>query len=140
MKKLLALLIFAILSVNANAKGMQGNSPFLVKLPHLTKVVKQNWDNQEFGLTKKQKEKLLVIRKETIKGVKTLKPQIVELSKKIRQSTLKGGDIKKIDKMVEKLAKLKAKLTKVQVRCVVKTKKILTKKQLKFLHNKKNKV
>ena len=50
-------------------------SPFLVNvsgLPHMTKLLVHNWDKKALGLSSEQKEKLLVVRQETMKAVKKL--------------------------------------------------------------------
>ena len=55
------------------------NSPFLINkenLPHFTGLLVKNWDKAGLGLSDEQKEKLLVVRKETRTGVKKFKMQI----------------------------------------------------------------
>jgi len=147
-KILLPLLALTLLSVPAIHAG-QGNpakaqkmakqgkpaSPFLISrgLPHMTKLVKQNWDNPALGLSDEQKEKLLVVRKSTLSGVKAVKPQVMKLEKKIRKMTMQGVDTATLEPMIEKLADLKAQATKVHVRCIHDTKNILTAQQLSFL-------
>ena len=117
-------------------KGAQA-SPFLISkgLPHMTKLIKQNWDSPELGLSQEQKEKLLVVRKTTISGIKALKPQIMPLQKKIRQMTMQGADISTLNPLIDELALLKAKITKVHVKCIHDSKNILTQAQVKFLLN-----
>jgi hypothetical protein len=65
----------------------QKQSPFLItsELPHLTKLLIQQWDNSELKLTEEQKAQLLVVRKETISGVKGLAPQILPLQKQVAE-------------------------------------------------------
>jgi hypothetical protein len=113
-------------------------SPFLIStgLPHMTKLVMMNWDNSELNLTSKQKKKLVVVRKETMKGVKSIKPKAIELEKEIKKLTLHGGKIKKINSLIDKLANMKAKATKIHVKCIQDTKAILTKNQIHFLMSK----
>jgi len=110
-------------------------SPFLITvgLPHMTKLVKQNWDNPKLNLTAEQKEKLLVVRKTTIGGVKVVKPQIMQLQRKIKQMTMSGADISKISPLIDQVAVLKADASKVHVKCIHDTKNILTKKQIAYL-------
>jgi len=65
----------------------QKQSPFLItnELPHLTKLLIQQWDNSELQLSGEQKAQLLVVRKETITGVKGLAPQIAPLEKRVTE-------------------------------------------------------
>ena len=129
--------------VNAQAPSQKmmkkGNkkagSPFLITvgLPHMTKLVKQHWDDPKLGLSGEQKEKLLVVRKATISGVKAVKPQIMQLEQKIKQMTMAGADTAKITPLIDKVAKLKADASKVHVQCIHDTKNILTKEQVAYL-------
>ncbi len=121
---------------NKTTQNNKKASPFLITtrgMPHLTKMVKQNWNNREFNLTQEQKEKLLVVRKSTMSAVMELKPQVLKLEKKIKKATMKGETPQNIYPMVEKLSKLKADATKVHIDCIYNTKNILTDAQLKFL-------
>jgi len=150
-KILLPLLAFSLLSIPALHAG-QGNpsqskqmkqgmkqgkpaSPFLISrgLPHMTKLIKQNWDNPALGLSSEQKKKLLVVRKSTISGVKAVKPKIMRLEKKIKQMTLNGADVTTLEPMIETLAGLKAEATKVHIKCIHDSKNILTAKQVTYL-------
>jgi len=117
------------------------NSPFLIKhgLPHLTKTVMMNWDNEAFGLTAAQKEKLLAVKKETMSTVKKLKPEVIALRKEIVQASTSGTKASDLKEKVEKLASMEAEATMAQLSCIEKTKEILTKDQLLFLLANKNK-
>jgi hypothetical protein len=117
------------------------NSPFLIKhgLPHLTKTVMMNWDNEAFGLTAEQKEKLQAVKKETMSTVKKLKPEVIALRKEIVQAATSGTKAADLKDKVEKLALMEAEATMVQLNCIEKTKEILTKDQLLFLLANKNK-
>jgi hypothetical protein len=116
-------------------KMKQKISPFLISkgLPHMTKLVMMNWDSPELNLSKEQKKRLTVVKKETMKGVKSVKPKAIKLEKEIKKLTLHGGDIKKINSLIDRLAKIKAKASKIHVKCIQDTKAILNKKQLHFL-------
>lgn len=118
------------------------NSPFLIKhgLPHLTKDVMRNWDNPAFALTAQQKEKLTVVRKETMGAVKKLKPEVMALRKEIVQASTSGAKAADLKAKVDKLASLQAEATMVHLNCIEKTKEILTKDQLLFLLSNKNKM
>ncbi len=116
-------------------KGMTKSSPFLItgKMPHLTKMVKKNWNNPSLGLTEVQKEKLIQVRKTTMISVTKLKKKILPLEKEIAKKTL-AGEIPKVLKVkVDKLATLKAKATMAHITCVHDTKNILDDKQLALL-------
>ena len=110
-------------------------SPFLISkgLPHMTMMIKQNWENPKLGLSQDQKKKLLVVRKATVGGIQALKPQVVPLEKKIKQMSRSGADISKLNPLIDELAVLKAKMTKVHVKCIFDSKNILTKAQVQFL-------
>ncbi len=121
---------------NTNTKNNTKASPFLITtrgMPHLTKMVKQNWDNKELRLTQEQKEKLLIVRKATMGAVMDLKPKVLKLEKKIKMLTMQGETPQNLYPMVEKLSKLKADATKVHIDCIHNTKKILTSAQIKIL-------
>ena len=119
-------------------KSKPKSSPFLISsgLPHMTKMIKQNWDNTDLSLSSEQKKKLLVVRKTTIKGIRALKPQIIQLEKQIKKMAMNGKALNLIDPKLNTLAKLKANISKVHIRCIHDSKNILTKKQVQFLLNK----
>jgi len=109
--------------------------PFLVDtgLPHYTKILMQKWDDTTLALSKEQKEKLLQVRKTTIKALKKLKPQIASLQKEIIQASKKGVDPKTLQPKLDQLAQLKKEASFVHLQCIYQTKKILKKEQLKML-------
>jgi Spy/CpxP family protein refolding chaperone len=109
--------------------------PFLIqgKLPHLTKMVKMMWDDKDLALTQQQKAKLLVVRKETVYGIQTLKKQIMVLENKIVRASNQGIKPAKIQAKVEKLASLRAQATMLHLNCLYNTKKILTQEQLDII-------
>jgi len=111
------------------------SSPFLISsgLPHMTMKIKQNWDSPTLSLTSEQKEKLLVVRKTTIQGIRSLKPQIMQLEKQIKRMTMSGKAVSQINDRVDELAVLKANISKVQINCIHESKNILTKDQVRFL-------
>ena len=120
---------------NKMGKKQGKPSPFLISkgLPHMTMIIKQNWENPTLALSADQKKKLLVVRKTTVGGIQALKPEIMPLQKKIKQMTMNGADTSKINPLIDELAVLKAKITKVQVKCIHDSKNILTKAQVQFL-------
>ncbi len=141
MKKLLyialTLLLFGsgITTLQAKPQGSKPGSPFLIngKLPHYTMKLKMMWDDPVLALTPKQKQALLVVRKETIGAIKNLKPQIMQLERKIVKATKSGIKPATLKKDVDALASLKAKATMVHLRCIYKTRQILSPKQLRLL-------
>ncbi len=119
----------------------QMNSPFLIKhgLPHLTKMIMPYLNDPAFNLTAEQKQKLAVIRKETIGTIKSLKPEVMKLRKEIVQASTAGAKADTLKEKVDKLASLEAKATMAHLNCIEKTKEVLTKDQLLFLLANKNK-
>ncbi len=126
------MLLLPMMLFGANAKP---SKPFLIqgKLPHLTMDVKTLWDDEEFALTNKQKERLLAIRKETISQAKALNKKIMALENKIVKASFDGVEPSELKDDVYKLAKLRAKATMVHLNCLYNTRKVLTKKQLSLV-------
>lgn len=111
-------------------------SPFLINskgMPHMTSLVKRNWDNPALALSPDQKEILLEIKKRTMKSVLDLSPRIKKLENEIKIITMKGEDKNDIYMMVDQLAKLKSAATKTHVECITDTLKVLDNKQEQFL-------
>jgi len=117
------------------------HSPFLIKhgLPHLTRTVMQNWDNPAFALTSEQKHQLMDVRKTTMGTLMKVKPAVIALRKEIIREATAGTKADELEKKVDKLASMEAEATMVQLRCIEKTKEILTKNQLFFLLSNKGK-
>lgn len=133
------LLLFFLSAVNgmAQANGKQQNSPpFLItgKMPHLTKLLIQHWDNTELHLSDTQKSKLLVIRKETIEGVQKLSKEIAVLESQIAEGSLSGKAPEELGSMVQAVAKLKTEATMIHLRCIYNTRRILDQQQSDFLN------
>jgi len=111
-------------------------SPFLVNhegLPHMTKLLIQNWDKAALGLSKEQKEKLLVVRKETLSAVKALKKQLKPLEDTVAEAMIDREDPKSMDKNLNEIAKLKFEASKVHLKCIAETTSILSEEQVAFL-------
>jgi len=121
--------------MNQKKQEKKNFSPFLITkgLAHLTGLVKMNWDDEKLNLSDKQKEKLLKIRKETIKSIRSIKPKVMRLESKIVKLTNDGLEPKEIFKLTQKLSNLKHEATKTHIRCIYNTKKVLTKEQLIYL-------
>ncbi len=113
----------------------QLSKPFLIqgKLPHLTMMVKILWDDEDVALTPAQKQKLLVVRKETIKQAKSLNKEIIPLEAEIVKASNEGVKPEKLHSKVQHLADLRAKATMVHLECIYKTRNILTKEQLEII-------
>jgi len=112
------------------------NSPFLVnkeELPHLTKLLIKNWDKAALGLSDAQKEKLLVVRKETISAVKEIKEKVEELEAEIIEAAVDGEPLEEMYSKVEEVAKLKVEATKVQLKCLKRSMEILNDAQIEYL-------
>ncbi len=125
-----------------NKKGKAKNSPFLItgKMPHLTKMVKKNWDNPTLALTQAQKEKLIQVRKATMISVTKLKKEILPLEKEIAKATMSGETPANLKAKVDKLSSLKAAATMTHIQCIHDTKNILNDEQLTFLLSKQKKM
>ncbi|WP_309497877.1 hypothetical protein [Sulfurovum sp.] len=112
------------------------NSPFLINsdaLPHMTKVLIENWDKGTLALSAEQKEKLLLVRKETMTGVKNIKKQVKVLESEIIETVVDGEDVKSVNSKIDEVAKLKAEATKAHLKCIVDTIEILNDEQMELL-------
>ena len=114
------------------------NSPFLIKhgLPHLTKMLMKNWNDKKLALTAEQKEALTKVRQETMGSVKSLKPQIMALTKEIVQASKSGTKAAELKAKVEKLASLEAEATMTHLKCIEDSKAALKPEQLTYLMEK----
>ena len=123
------------LKTNGKMNGLL-NSPFLINqsaLPHLTKMLVEDWDKASLGLNDEQKTKLLVVRKETMSGVKAIKQRVAKLEAEIIEAMVDREELEDISKKVDEVALLKAKATKIHLKCISDTISILSDKQLEFL-------
>ena len=131
-------------SFKAMIKEMQKNdkinalkgSPFLVNsdgLPHMTKLLIQNWDKAKLGLTPEQKEKLLVVRKETLGVVKKIKQKLKLLEAEVAEAMIDREEPKSVYKNLEEIAKLKLEASRVHLKCIAQTTAILSEEQVAFL-------
>lgn len=123
---------------SAGSNGAQKkSSPFLItgKLPHLTKLLMQQWDNPTLNLSTAQKDKLLVVRKETIAGVQASGQKIAPLEKQVTEGIFANKTPEDLNALVQTLAGLKAEATMIHLRCIYNTSEILDQQQLEFLTN-----
>ena len=102
-------------------------------LPHVTQNLLENWDKEALGLTAEQKTKLLVVRTETMSGVKKIKEALNTLESEIIEMTIDGEALKEIQPKVDEVAKLKAQATMIQLKCLQESMKILNDEQVEFL-------
>ena len=112
------------------------NSPFLMNqdaLPHLTKILMENWEKGTLNLSDEQKKKLLTVRKETLAGVKKIKMALRELEVEVIELTVDEEPLKTIQPKVDEVAKLKAQATMIQLKCLKNSIEILTEEQLELL-------
>ena len=126
-----------IKNVQINAKiNSLLNSPFLINkeaLPHMTKILIENWDKATINLSDEQKSKLLKVRKETMDAVKEIKPQIAKLENAILEMSVDGEELDTIKPLVDKVAKLKAQGTMIHLKCIKDTVETLDEKQLEAI-------
>ena len=113
----------------------QKQSPFLItnELPHLTKLLMQQWDNSKLQLTEEQKAQLLVVRKETLTGVKSIAPQIIPLQEQVAEGIFTGKTPDELRSIVQAISKLKTEATMIQLKCIQDTNRILSQQQLDLL-------
>ncbi len=112
------------------------NSPFLLNqssLPKITQLLMQNWGKGKLGLSNEQKRKLLNIRNRVISGIKEIKEQLYYIEHDIIEMTIDADEIEFIELKVNKAAKLKAKATMIQIRCIIESVEILNEEQLAVL-------
>jgi len=133
-KLLLVSIAFAISLTSLSAAK---RAPFLINgvMPHYTKDIKMNWDNKELALSDSQKDKLLVVRQDTMQSVMSLKKEIAPLEKEVASKIKAGSTPQELMPLVEKIAKLKSAATKAHLNCLYRTQNILSKVQLNVLNN-----
>ena len=119
--------------IYGSGHGHKEGKPFLIlgKMPHLSKLVKQNWDT--LGLSDEQKSKLLQIRKETMGAAKSLQSKIYKLEEEVTKATMSGAKPESLKEKVDEIAKLKAEATMAHIKCIYNTKEVLNPKQLEKL-------
>ena len=70
---------------------------------------------------------------ETLKKISQIKQKVQKLEDKIAKEAMANTPPKKLKKEIKKLAKLKKKATMIHLKCIFKTRKILSKKQLQII-------
>jgi len=84
-------------------------------------------------LTAEQKEKLLVIRKNTVMGVKKIKKQTKFLEFEIAEAMIDRESVDSVQKQLDELANLKKEATAVHLKCISDTTAILSDEQVTYL-------
>ncbi|WP_457574811.1 Spy/CpxP family protein refolding chaperone [Desulfolithobacter sp.] len=141
---LAAMMVMAFSVAGVSASGHGGASgpghqkqapPFLItgKLPHLTKLLMQQWDNPNLNLSEEQKSKLLVVRKKTIGAVRQIGPKVAALEKQVVEGIFAGKSPEELRSQVEAIARMKTRATMVHLQCIHDTRNILTDAQLDLL-------
>ena len=107
-------------------------TPFLVagKMPHLTGMLKQHWDDPNLELTPEQKEALLLIRKNTMTAVMGLAEKLDELESSLAEQAMAAVPPDQLAPLVDKISNLKTEATMVHLRCIHDTMEILDDRQL----------
>ncbi len=112
------------------------SSPFLMNqdsLPHLTKMLIEDWDKGTLNLSAEQKTKLLVVRTETVTGVKRVKKALSALETEVIEMTVDDESFTDIQPKVKEVAKLKAEATMIHLKCLRDSIEILTDEQVELL-------
>ena len=109
--------------------------PFLVdgKMPHLTGILKQHWDDPNLELTTEQKTGLLLIRKNTMSAVMGLVGELDQLESSLAEQAMAATPPDQLAPLVDKISGLKAEATMVHLRCIHDTMEILDDRQLATL-------
>lgn len=112
------------------------NTPFLIErqeLPHMTKTIMERWDDEKLALTDNQKEQLLKVRNRTIGKIAKLKKEIYALENLVVKAMELGRDPDGMALEISEISKLKAEVTKIHLKCIFDTSKILTDEQKAYL-------
>ena len=126
----------ATVAVQPTKMNALKTSPFLMNqdtLPHLTKMLIESWDKGTLNLSAEQKTKLLVVRTETMTGVKKVKKALRSLETEIIEMTVDDEAFTDIQPKVEEVAKLKAEATMIHLKCLRDSIEILNDEQVELL-------
>jgi len=109
--------------------------PFLVdgKMPHLTGILKQHWDDPDLELTPEQKALLLKIRKNTMSTVMGLAKELDPLESSLAEQAMAAVPPDQLAPLVDKISDLKTEATMAHLRCIHDTMEILDDRQLTTL-------
>ncbi len=128
-------LVVGVLLISVTIAQAGPKPPFLIldMMPHLTGTIKSNWDNPDLKLTAEQKEQLLKIREETMAGVMALKGKIAPLEQEVADRIIADAKPEDLSALVDQIAKYKAQATKIHLKCIYETKKVLTAEQYELV-------
>ena len=106
--------------------------PFLVvgKMPHLTGILKQHWDDPGLKLTPEQKTVLLEIRRNTMSAVMGLAEELDQLESSLAGQAMAATPPDQLAPLVGKIGDLKTEATMVHLKCIHDTMEILDDRQL----------
>ena len=109
--------------------------PFLVvgKMPHLTGILKQHWDDPGLKLTPEQKTVLLEVRKNTMSAVMGLAEELDQLESSLAEQAMAATPPDQLAPLVDKIGDLKTEATMVHLRCIHDTMEVLDERQLATL-------
>jgi len=133
--------------MKASMKEMAGEKGIFVKnevfpkdyflisksLPFMVGLTLHHPRSSELNLSKKQIEKLQLLKGDTIPVVVKSAKKIKKLELELSQHMIDGQSAKENYALVDKIAKAKADLTKAHLNCIESVVKILSKKQLDIL-------
>ena len=137
-----ALLLICVFPINSEETDPDGTAtkttarkPFLVtgKMPHLTGILKQRWDDPDLALTSEQKQVLLEIREETMSGVMGLAQKLEPLESSLAQKAMGGAPPEQLAPLVETISSLKTRATMIHLTCIHNTMEVLDDRQLTLL-------
>ena len=117
---------------NDTKMKLPARMPFLVdgKMPHLTGILKQHWDDPELLLTPEQKVVLLNIRKNTMSAVMGLVKELDQLETSLAEQAMAATPPDQLAPLVDKISNLKTEATMVHLRCIYDTMEVLDDRQL----------
>ncbi len=121
-------------------KGIKMKKPFLIEstqLPHYIGLLKDRWDDKKLDLNDKQKLALKHLEKDTVTSVKQISKKIESLEIKIAHLSNNMTPYQEIMPTVKEVGQLKIEATQIHLRCLEKTRHILTKEQIALLTTKK---
>ena len=119
----------------ATAVKAPARKPFLVagKMPHLTGVIKQHWDDPALDLTPDQKEALLEIRKATMSAVMGAAKKLEPLESSLAEQAMNATPPDQLAPLVDTIAGLKTEATMAHLKCIHDTIEVLDERQLATL-------
>ncbi len=137
-----ALLLISVFPINSEETDNDSTTmkpparkPFLVagKMPHLTGILKQHWDDPDLALTSEQQKVLLEIRANTMSAVMGLAQELEPLESSLAQQAMEGAPPEQLAPLVDTISTLKTRATMVHLTCLHNTMEVLDDRQLTLL-------